>query len=56
MFIFSKNEVRASTHDWNSLGLRGNLSGPLILEGKFGIDRLIGSYGEAAKVSQLIFT
>ncbi|CAL4065939.1 unnamed protein product, partial [Meganyctiphanes norvegica] len=45
-FLVYQDEVRASTDDWNALGMHGNQSGPLIVEGKFSTDRMIGPDGD----------
>ena len=46
----AQDEVRANTDDWKSLGMHGNQSGPLVIEGVFSQDRLIGPFGDGAKV------
>ncbi|XP_063877102.1 uncharacterized protein LOC135109604 isoform X3 [Scylla paramamosain] len=48
-FLVFKNEVRANTEDWSALGMHGNISGPIVIEGKFNIDRMIGSRGEGKR-------
>ncbi|XP_045595176.2 uncharacterized protein [Procambarus clarkii] len=45
-FLVFKDEVRANTDDWKALGMHGNMSGPLVIEGKFNLDRMIGPPGE----------
>nr|XP_045601407.1 uncharacterized protein LOC123760049 [Procambarus clarkii] len=45
-FLVFKDEVRASTDDWRALGMHGNMSGPLVVEGKFNLDRMIGPPGD----------
>ena len=47
---YFQDEVRANTDDWKSLGMHGNQSGPLVIEGVFSKDRLIGPFGDGAKV------
>ncbi|KAF2348837.1 Oxidoreductase FAD/NAD(P)-binding [Trinorchestia longiramus] len=48
-FLIYKDEIRANTDDWKSLGMHGNQSGPIIVEGTFCTDRLIGPYGDGSK-------
>ncbi|XP_068236111.1 uncharacterized protein [Palaemon carinicauda] len=45
-FLVYKDEIRASTDDWQALGMHGNMSGPLIVEGKFNLDRMVGPPGD----------
>ncbi|KAK8732376.1 hypothetical protein OTU49_007064 [Cherax quadricarinatus] len=45
-FLIYKDEVRANTDDWQALGMHGNMSGPLVIEGKFNLDRMIGPPGD----------
>lgn len=45
-FLIFKDEIRANTEDWSALGMHGNMSGPLVVEGKFNLDRMIGLRGE----------
>ncbi|KAL7646718.1 UNVERIFIED_CONTAM: hypothetical protein RMT77_001971 [Armadillidium vulgare] len=45
-FLVYKDEVRSSTDNWSAMGLHGNQSGPLVVDGDFPTDRLIGRYGE----------
>ncbi|XP_042238822.1 uncharacterized protein LOC121877242 [Homarus americanus] len=45
-FLVFKDEVRANTDDWKALGMHGNMSGPLVIEGKFNLDRMIGPPGD----------
>nr|XP_027230665.1 uncharacterized protein LOC113822330 [Penaeus vannamei] len=48
-FLVYKDEIRANTDDWDALGMHGNMSGPLIIEGKFSMERMIGSPGDGRK-------
>ncbi|MCL4159250.1 UNVERIFIED_CONTAM: hypothetical protein GTU68_010716 [Idotea baltica] len=48
--LIYKDEARSSEDDWSSLGLRGNQSGPLVVEGKIPRDRLVGCFGDAFTV------
>ncbi|XP_042888985.1 uncharacterized protein LOC122264253 [Penaeus japonicus] len=48
-FLVYKDEVRANTDDWDALGMHGNMSGPLIIEGKFNLDRMVGPPGDGRK-------
>lgn len=45
-FLIYKDEIRANTEDWSALGLHGNMSGPLVVEGKFNLDRMVGPPGD----------
>jgi len=45
-FLIYLDEVRASTDDWSAMGMHGNQSGPLIVEGKFDLDRMVGPVGD----------
>lgn len=45
-FLVYKDEIRANTDDWQALGMHGNMSGPLIVEGKFNLDRMVGPPGD----------
>lgn len=49
VFLVYKDEVRSSTDDWSALGLHGNQSGPLIVEGTFPLDRMVGPVGDGRK-------
>lgn len=48
-FLIYKDEIRANTDDWKALGMHGNQSGPLIAEGTFSKDRMIGPFGDGSK-------
>uniref|UniRef100_A0A2P2I086 Acyl-CoA dehydrogenase n=1 Tax=Hirondellea gigas TaxID=1518452 RepID=A0A2P2I086_9CRUS len=48
VFLVYKDEIRANTDDWSALGMHGNQSGPLIVEGIFSTDRLVGPFGDGA--------
>ncbi|XP_066966515.1 uncharacterized protein [Macrobrachium rosenbergii] len=48
-FLVYKDEVRASSDDWSALGMHGNMSGPLLVEGKFKMERMIGPPGDGRK-------
>ncbi|KAG7160971.1 NADH-cytochrome b5 reductase 1-like 2 [Homarus americanus] len=43
MFVSYQDEIRASTDNWSALGMHGNQSGPIVVEGKFDLERMIGS-------------
>ncbi|XP_071520471.1 uncharacterized protein [Panulirus ornatus] len=45
-FLIYKDEIRANTEDWSALGMHGNMSGPLVVEGKFDINRMVGPPGD----------
>lgn len=45
-FLIFKDEIRANTDDWSALGMHGNMSGPLVIEGIFNLDRMIGPPGD----------
>ncbi|XP_042213378.1 uncharacterized protein LOC121860350 [Homarus americanus] len=45
-FLVFKDEIRANTDDWKALGMHGNMSGPLVIEGKFNLDRMVGPPGD----------
>ncbi|XP_068236172.1 uncharacterized protein [Palaemon carinicauda] len=49
VLIVYGDEVRASNDDWKALGMHGNMSGPVIIEGKFSTNRIIGKMGEDSK-------
>ncbi|KAK8391994.1 hypothetical protein O3P69_017546 [Scylla paramamosain] len=49
LFVVYKDEVRANTDDWSALGMHANNSGPLMVEGEFSMERMIGPPGDAAK-------
>ncbi|KAF0298302.1 NADH-cytochrome b5 reductase 1 [Amphibalanus amphitrite] len=48
-FLFLKDEVRANAADWQSLGMHGNQSGPLICEGVLDVSRRIGPVGDGSR-------
>ncbi|XP_076065564.1 uncharacterized protein LOC143039424 [Oratosquilla oratoria] len=48
-FLVFKDEVRSSTDDWSAIGMHGNQSGSIVVEGTFTSDRLIGLEGDAVK-------
>ncbi|XP_042886015.1 probable acyl-CoA dehydrogenase YngJ [Penaeus japonicus] len=48
-FLVYKDEVRASSDDWSALGMHANMSGPLLVEGKFDLERMIGPPGDGRK-------
>lgn len=45
-FLVYKDEIRANTDDWKALGMHGNMSGPLVVEGEFNLDRMVGPPGD----------
>ncbi|KAK3879903.1 hypothetical protein Pcinc_015547 [Petrolisthes cinctipes] len=45
-FLVYKDEIRANTDDWEALGMHGNMSGPLVIEGIFKKERMVGSPGD----------
>nr|XP_027222693.1 uncharacterized protein LOC113814829 [Penaeus vannamei]XP_027222694.1 uncharacterized protein LOC113814829 [Penaeus vannamei] len=49
IFLVFKDEVRASTDNWSAMGMHGNQSGPLVVEGKFPLDRMVGPAGDGGK-------
>ncbi|XP_050717492.1 uncharacterized protein LOC126999207 [Eriocheir sinensis] len=49
LFVVYKDEVRANTEDWSALGMHANHSGPMIVEGKFDVERMIGPAGDGSK-------
>ncbi|XP_042888990.1 uncharacterized protein LOC122264255 isoform X2 [Penaeus japonicus] len=51
IFLAYKDEIRTNTDDWQALGMHGNMSGPIIVEGKFPKRRIIGTPGEAVKIN-----
>ncbi|XP_037085486.1 probable acyl-CoA dehydrogenase YngJ [Pollicipes pollicipes] len=55
-FLVFKDEVRANSHDWLSLGMHGNQSGPVICEGVLTVDRMIGPIGDGFRSSQELVT
>lgn len=55
-FDHFQDEIRANTEDWSALGMHGNMSGPLVVEGKFNLDRMIGLRGEGRIVSTSVIT
>ncbi|XP_037785192.1 uncharacterized protein LOC119580999 [Penaeus monodon] len=46
-FLVYKDEIRTNTDDWKALGMHGNMSGPIIVEGKFPKKRILGIPGDA---------
>lgn len=54
IFYPFKDEIRANTEDWSALGMHGNMSGPLVIEGKFNVDRMVGPPGDGRIVSNVI--
>lgn len=48
-FVVYKDEVRASTDDWSALGMHANHSGPMMVEGEFSTERMIGPPGDGSK-------
>ncbi|XP_076043887.1 uncharacterized protein LOC143026975 [Oratosquilla oratoria] len=48
-FLIYKDEIRASSDDWSALGMRGNQSGPVVVEGVFNKERMMGAPGEGGK-------
>ncbi|KAK3885155.1 hypothetical protein Pcinc_010593, partial [Petrolisthes cinctipes] len=51
-FFVYKDEIRASTDDWSALGMHANQSGPIVVEGVFNTDRLIGSAQDGRKIME----
>ena len=51
-YLMLKDEIKAGPSNWDGLGLRGNQSGPLEVDGvEIPHDRLIGIEGEASKTN-----
>ncbi len=48
-FLVFNDEVRANTAEWRALGLRGNQSGPMVVEATLGEDRLVGPDGDGVR-------
>ncbi|XP_047469723.1 complex I assembly factor ACAD9, mitochondrial-like [Penaeus chinensis] len=48
-FLVYKDEIRASPEEWSALGMHANMSGPLLVEGKFDVERMIGPPGDGRK-------
>ncbi|KAK4328149.1 hypothetical protein Pmani_001424 [Petrolisthes manimaculis] len=51
-FLVYKDEIRASTDDWSALGMHANQSGPMVVEGVFNTDRLVGSPQDGRKIME----
>ncbi|XP_066960938.1 uncharacterized protein [Macrobrachium rosenbergii] len=45
------DEVRAFNEEWKALGMRGNMSGPVIVEGKFKTQRIVGKMGKETQLA-----
>ncbi|XP_042236428.1 uncharacterized protein LOC121875790 [Homarus americanus] len=52
MFVSYQDEIRASTDNWSALGMHGNQSGPIVVEGKFDLERMIGSPYDGKKIME----
>lgn len=48
-FLVYKDEIRASSDEWSALGMHANMSGPLLVEGRFDVERMIGPPGDGRK-------
>lgn len=48
--------MRANTDDWSALGMHANHSGPMLVEGKFDVERMIGPAGDGSKVSYILIS
>jgi len=45
-FLVYAKEVRANVKDWKALGLRGNQSGPMVVDEKIPLSRIVGPVGD----------
>ncbi|KAF0308155.1 NADH-cytochrome b5 reductase 1 [Amphibalanus amphitrite] len=45
-YLVMGDEVRANSDDWRALGMHGNMSGPMIVDGVLNRDRQIGEDGQ----------
>ncbi|XP_076065562.1 uncharacterized protein LOC143039423 [Oratosquilla oratoria] len=48
-FLVFKDEVRSSTDGWSAIGMHGNQSSPIVVEGIFTSERMIGPEGDGIK-------
>lgn len=51
-----QDEIRANTEDWEALGMHGNMSGPLIVEGIFNKERMVGPEGDGRRVRMTTYS
>uniref|UniRef100_A0A6A7FXG2 Acyl-CoA dehydrogenase fadE25 n=1 Tax=Hirondellea gigas TaxID=1518452 RepID=A0A6A7FXG2_9CRUS len=51
-FVVYRDDVRASSDDWSALGMHGNMSGPIIIEGKVSTDQMLGNFGDGQRIGE----